>query len=182
SVPADFGDARAGTVKVDEWCTLATVYIPLALVSLWAKLRTILDNTMYLVSAIHIACSSTMTESQVLAYHSCITTWLKTLPDVLPKATICPNCHMACHIYDYLKLFGPVQSWGCFPFECLIGHLQRLPLNDKFGEMGQTALHAFIHSARLKLWFARADRPPCNGSVFFFLSNLRLDHILSYRT
>ena len=22
----------------------------------------------------------------------------------------------------------------------------------------------------------------CNGSVFFFLSNLRLDHILSYRT
>ena len=34
SVPADFSDARAGTVKVDEWHTLATVYIPLALVSL----------------------------------------------------------------------------------------------------------------------------------------------------
>ena len=79
-VPTDFSDARAGTVKADEWCTLATVYIPLALVSLWgeglhhqsaeeeAKLRTILDNTMYLVSAIHIACSSTMTESRVLAY------------------------------------------------------------------------------------------------------------------
>ena len=85
---------------------------------------------------------------------------------------------MACHIYDYLKLFGPVQSWWCFPFECLIGHLQRLPLNDKFGEpcvyftsdygvsnsfvgeMEQTALHAFIHSARLKSWFARADHPP----------------------
>ena len=190
SVPTDFGDARAGTIKADEWRTLATVYIPLALVSLWgegshhqsaeeeAKLRTILDNTMYLVSAIRIACSSTMTESQVLAYRSCITTWLKTLPDVLPEATIHPNCHMACHIYDYLKLFGPVWLWWCFPFERPISHLQRLPLNDKFGEpcvhftsdygvsnsfvgeMEQTALHVFIHSARLKLWFARADHPP----------------------
>ena len=146
SVPANFGDTRAGTVKADEWRTLATVYIPLALVSLWgegshhrsaeeeAKLRLILDNTMLLVSAIRIACSSTMTESRILAYRSCITTWLKTLPDVLPQATIRPNCHMACHIYDYLKLFGPVRSWWCFPFERLIGHLQRLPVNDKFGQ------------------------------------------------
>ena len=36
-VPTDFGDARAGTIKADEWCTLATVYIPLALVSLWGE-------------------------------------------------------------------------------------------------------------------------------------------------
>ena len=37
SVPVNFGDTRAGTVKADEWRTLATVYIPLALVSLWGK-------------------------------------------------------------------------------------------------------------------------------------------------
>ena len=29
--------------------------------------------------------------------------------------------------------------------------------NSFVGEMEQTALHAFIHSARLKLWFAHAD-------------------------
>ncbi|KIM55558.1 hypothetical protein SCLCIDRAFT_81784, partial [Scleroderma citrinum Foug A] len=35
SVPKDFGEAKAGTLKADEWCMLATIYLPLALVSLW---------------------------------------------------------------------------------------------------------------------------------------------------
>ncbi|KIK20277.1 hypothetical protein PISMIDRAFT_34821, partial [Pisolithus microcarpus 441] len=35
SIPANFGDTTAGTVKADEWRTLITIYIPLALISLW---------------------------------------------------------------------------------------------------------------------------------------------------
>ena len=145
SVPRNFGETKAGTLKADEWRTLATIYLPLALVSLWgegsahqlhevkAHLRAVLDNTMALVSAIRIACSRTMTHSCITAYRSCILTWLSTLPVALPAAKPVPNCHMACHIYDYLKLFGPVRSWWCFPFERLIGHLQHLPINHKFG-------------------------------------------------
>ena len=145
SVPKNFGEAKAGTLKADEWRTLATIYLPLALVSVWGegsahqshevkvRLRAVLDNTMALVSAIRIACSRTMTHSRIRAYCSCILTWLSTLPVALPDAKPVPNCHMACHIYDYLKLFGPVRSWWCFPFERLIGHLQRLPINHKFG-------------------------------------------------
>lgn len=34
SVPKNFGDAAAGTLKADEWRVFATVYLPLALVSL----------------------------------------------------------------------------------------------------------------------------------------------------
>ncbi|KAG2742833.1 hypothetical protein P692DRAFT_201870580 [Suillus brevipes Sb2] len=37
SVPSDFGDASAGTLKADEWRSLITVYLPIALVSLWVK-------------------------------------------------------------------------------------------------------------------------------------------------
>ena len=36
SVPANFGDAATGTLKVDEWQTLGTIYLPLALIGLWA--------------------------------------------------------------------------------------------------------------------------------------------------
>ena len=87
SVPKSFGEARAGTLKADEWCTLATIYLPLALVSVWGegsahqshevkvRLRAVLDNTMALVSAIRIACSRTMTHSRIRAYRSCILTW-----------------------------------------------------------------------------------------------------------
>ncbi|KAF8578159.1 hypothetical protein K439DRAFT_1362876, partial [Ramaria rubella] len=46
----------------------------------------------------------------------------------------CTIHHMALHIYDFLALFGPVRSWWCFPFECLIGMLQQLPHNHKFSE------------------------------------------------
>ncbi|KAI5980970.1 hypothetical protein EDD15DRAFT_2380662 [Pisolithus albus] len=35
SVPHNFGDARAGTLKADEWRTMVTIYLPLALISLW---------------------------------------------------------------------------------------------------------------------------------------------------
>ena len=114
SVPYNFGEARAGTLKADEWHSLATVYLPLALISLWGEgsehpsdavavqLRRILDNTMALISAIRIACSRRMTQSRIAAYHECITTWLHTLNEVLPDAPAGPNGHMACHITDYL--------------------------------------------------------------------------------
>lgn len=68
SVPHNFGETKAGTLKADEWRTLTTLYLPIALVSLWGEGSThrtseiavsrhaILDHTMALVSAVHIVC------------------------------------------------------------------------------------------------------------------------------
>jgi hypothetical protein len=36
-VPYNFGSAAAGSLKADEWRTMTTVYIPVALVSLWGE-------------------------------------------------------------------------------------------------------------------------------------------------
>ncbi|KAJ3783583.1 hypothetical protein GGU10DRAFT_243510, partial [Lentinula aff. detonsa] len=38
SVPKDFGDPKAGTLKADEWRTLSTVYLPIALITLWGDI------------------------------------------------------------------------------------------------------------------------------------------------
>ncbi|KAJ6484908.1 hypothetical protein C8R45DRAFT_829492, partial [Mycena sanguinolenta] len=35
SVPRNYGEDNAGTIKADEWRTLATIYLPIALVLLW---------------------------------------------------------------------------------------------------------------------------------------------------
>ncbi|KAJ3818491.1 hypothetical protein F5880DRAFT_1491291 [Lentinula raphanica] len=35
SVPKNFGEAKAGSLKADEWRTLSTLYLPIALVILW---------------------------------------------------------------------------------------------------------------------------------------------------
>ncbi|KAF8833810.1 hypothetical protein BDN67DRAFT_1017155 [Paxillus ammoniavirescens] len=50
SVPSNFGEVSAGTIKADEWCSLITVYIPIALISLWGyppldvTLKLVLDD------------------------------------------------------------------------------------------------------------------------------------------
>ncbi|KAE9383743.1 hypothetical protein BT96DRAFT_784224, partial [Gymnopus androsaceus JB14] len=35
SVPKNYGESNAGTIKADEWRTLSTVYLPIALIILW---------------------------------------------------------------------------------------------------------------------------------------------------
>lgn len=145
SVPLNFGSAAAGSLKADEWRTMATVYLPVALVSLWGEgtiheshriassRRQCLDHSMDLVSAVTLACMNTMTEQRMIAYRDHIVSWGKGISKVHPQAGHTVNAHMAVHIYDYLRLFGPVRSWWVFPFERLIGQLQRIPSNHKFG-------------------------------------------------
>jgi hypothetical protein len=145
-VPANVGDTAAGTLKAAEWRSLAEVYLPIALVSIWGegsshesevvgqRLNRILDHAMLLLSAVHLACLQTTTKASREAYLNCIKQYVKDLPDIHPHFRLRPNYHMAIHIYEFLGLFGPVLSWWSFPFENIIGILQRLPNNHKIGE------------------------------------------------
>lgn len=184
-VPSNFGDAAAGSVKADEWRTMFTIYIPIALVTLWGtgssldkpnSEREALDHTMALASAITLACKNTMTVARAADYRECVKTWLQDLQRLYPHISGRPNNHMALHIYEFLLLFGPVRSWWCFPFERVNGQLQRQPSNHKFGKplygpcpvfsntyLGQlesTLLYSFIRASRLRRWLARIDCPP----------------------
>ena len=89
SVPANFGDAAAGTLKADKWQTLGTIYLPLALISLWgygnrqnyeaSHLCAYLDHTMLIVSAVVIACNCTTSERCSHDFLQCITNYLMNL-------------------------------------------------------------------------------------------------------
>ena len=125
---------------------MKTVYLPIALISIWGQgtshalpaiaesLWKALDQTMALVSAVSLVCLHTMTPDRMTAYRENILTWIANLQVIHPTAEHRINEHMAVHIFDFLKLFGPVHSWWCFPFEHLIGQLQHLPNNHKFGQ------------------------------------------------
>jgi hypothetical protein len=159
SVPSNFGEASAGTLKADEWRTMMTIYLPIALISLWgagsshpssetaARFRKILDHTMSLVMATRLICMRTTSRSRAHAYHNYVLAWVKDLTDLHPHATHRVNHHMALHIHEFLLLFGPVRSWWTFPFERLIGLLERLPKNSKFGK----ALHFPVLTSNLTL-------------------------------
>ena len=147
SVPHNYGDVGAGTIKADEWRNLSTIFFPLALISMWGegtshpspeiatRFHRILDHTMTVISAISLACMRTMTLRRSAAYLEYMTQYicdfLILYPDIKPR----PNMHMAMHVPHFLHLFGPVRSWWCFPFERLIGQIQRLLSNHKFGDL-----------------------------------------------
>lgn len=151
SVPKNFGDPKAGTLKADESRTLSTIHLPIALIILWGDadgspppeddsdggfLLKTLDHTMALFQATILVCRHSMTASRALAYRKYHAEWVEGLKTFFPRARegrIRPNIHAAGHIYDFLLLFGPVMSWWCFPFERLIGTLQKINTNDHIG-------------------------------------------------
>jgi hypothetical protein len=150
SVPKNFGDASAGTLKADEWRTLVTVYLPFALISLWGagsfhktdakakRMREVLDHSMDLFCATRLICLRTMTIHRMEAFRGLMVQYISNLRDIHPEAPYKTSHHLSLHMYEFLKLFGPARSWWTFPFERLIGILQRLPHNDKSGEYSLT--------------------------------------------
>ena len=78
----------AGTLKAAEWRVMITVYIPIALISIWgagtihdslkitSHLHSVLDHTMLLVAVTSLACMQTMTASRAESYKDCITDYV----------------------------------------------------------------------------------------------------------
>jgi hypothetical protein len=158
SVPVNYGEDSAGTIKADEWRILSTLYIPIALIILWGEesegppepgshFLKILDHTMALFQAVIILCRDATNADRATRYRELIKQWVDDLYKCHPhteRHKRRPNVHAAFHIYDFLLLFGPVKSWWCFPFEHLIGILQKVNTGDKIGGGCCSAfLHAF---------------------------------------
>ena len=139
SVPSNLGEPSHGKLKADQWRTLGVTYLPISLACLWSRLeaddkrsvhcRKLLSVTMSLTSAVIIASSRTTSQVNADLYLHHMQTYLAGLRELFPLYRFLPNHHMALHLPEYLRLYGPVHSWWTFPFECLIGMLQRIPNN-----------------------------------------------------
>ncbi|CAK5272843.1 unnamed protein product [Mycena citricolor] len=173
SVPSNYGDSHAGTIKAAEWRILATIYLPIALVILWGdhdpseqstRMLQMLDHTMALFSAVILVSRYTMTPLRASKYRSLLKQWVDGLPTNHPHTqshAMRPNVHMAFHIYDFLILFGPIISWWTFPFERVIGFLQKINTNDHIGgELEATLSKSFMRGASIRQWLQRPDCPP----------------------
>lgn len=147
SVPSNYGEASAGTIKANEWRVLSTIYLPIALVTLWGDNNgqplpdnswylPILDHTMALFQAVTIICRYTMNLDRAITYRNLLKKWVDGLYSVHPHTQMLkkrPNVHAVFHLYEFVISFGPVIGWWCFPFEHLIGSLQKIKTNDHVG-------------------------------------------------
>lgn len=161
SVPAQLGNASHGKLKADQWRVLGTTFLPLSLIRLWhaidaetfneraLRCAQILDTTLSLLSAVMIALSDTTTHSHADAMQQHLLDYLRGLKELFPDYRFRPNHHMALHLPEYIKLFGPVHSWWAFPFERVIGMLQRISTNYQPGiELGQFRIICLIMANR----------------------------------
>jgi len=145
SVPTNLGEPSHGKLKADQWRTLGTTYLPVSLIRLWDQVddddrrsqdcRKLLAVTLSLISAVIIASSRTTSEEKADLYLHHMQNYLNGLRELFPQYRFLPNQHMALHLAEYLRLYGPVHSWWTFPFERLIGMLQRIPTNFQIGKL-----------------------------------------------
>lgn len=137
SVPSDLGDVSHGKLKADQWRSLACLYILIPLMRIWGTASgaraAALHLTFTLVSAIIVATSRATSHRHADVYLSLMTDYVEGLKKHFPEFSLHPNHHFAFHLAEYLMQYGPIHEWWTFPFERIIGMLQRVLTNDKMG-------------------------------------------------
>jgi hypothetical protein len=111
-----------------------------------------------LATAIRWGTSHETEEEHVDVYMRNMRAYLKSLRDPFPAMKLLPNHHNALYLGELLLRFGPVQGWWMFPFERLIGLLQKVNTNKKRSELAKLLSSLVQHStAFVRLHICRDD-------------------------
>jgi hypothetical protein len=89
---------------------------------------------MHLAVAVRWATSYRTTERHSQFFEENMVAYLRLLLELYPDIQLRPNHHVALHIGPLLTQLGPVHSWWMFPFERVIGMLQKINTNSKMGK------------------------------------------------
>lgn len=89
--------------------------------------------TMYLSIAVRVTTSFKTSAEHAQKYTAYMTAYLELLLKLYPGICLTPNQHRALHVGAGLIRLGPAPGWWMFPFERLIGILQRTNHNFKNG-------------------------------------------------
>ena len=137
--PSNIGTARCRSLSADQWRVACTVNLVISLIRLWGpfsediKERQMLDNFMDLITAIKLASRRILTEQTINDYQFRMTWYLKRYIQLYPDHGLHPYHHLTLHLPQFLRAYGPAQSWRCFAFEKYNHSLQKIKTNGKFG-------------------------------------------------
>lgn len=139
--PANIGNPGHGKLSADQWRTLCTVHLPFSLIPLWTQpgaalhKKKALHNFMNLICAVLIGTARSTTSERQAHYLSFMQAYLRGLKDksLFSNVKLVPNHHIALHLPEFLKRFGPTHAYWGFPFERYIGMLRRINTNCKPG-------------------------------------------------
>ncbi|KZP07469.1 hypothetical protein FIBSPDRAFT_762881, partial [Athelia psychrophila] len=144
--PLNFGCAAHGKLKADQWRSAIEFDVPAFLAQLWSYSdaevridekkrwrRQVLASTMLLATAIRWGTSDIASQSHAHNYTQYMMAYLEILLHLYPSFKLRPNHHAALHIGFFLREYGPMRGWWMYPFERIIGILQKTNTNSKLG-------------------------------------------------
>ncbi len=136
--PEGFGTTKYGKLGADQWHTVCTVVLPIALIWVWGdgdpRRVEMLENFMDLITAVVIAGLLETSSLFIDLYKKYMSRYLTRMKELYKEATVKPNHHFALHLPDFMELFAPVHSWRSFAFERFNYMLQMLNTNLTFGK------------------------------------------------
>ncbi|OBZ70848.1 hypothetical protein A0H81_09433 [Grifola frondosa] len=110
--PVAFGTTQYGKLSADQWRTIGTINLPITLIRTWGTEKgrrlEMLHNFMDAVDAIEIIGLREIDEQHIQAAEHSLQKYLKTLMVLYKEAKIQPNHHLALHLPEFLRLFGPM--------------------------------------------------------------------------
>ncbi|KZP26233.1 hypothetical protein FIBSPDRAFT_949702 [Athelia psychrophila] len=124
--------------------------------------RLVLASTMLLATAIWWGTSDVASQAHAENYTQHMKAYLDILLHLYPAFKLKPNHHAALHIGFFLREFGPMRGWWMYPFERIIGILQKTNTNSKLGQMEKTMLQSFCAAANLKALLRGSEIPAVN--------------------
>jgi hypothetical protein len=136
--PKNLGDAEHGKLKAEQWRSAIEFDLPVTLIKLWGagyagkeRRQKLAHSTMLLAMAIRWGTSHVTSLHHAQQY---MKTYLECIRDVFPSYPFRPNHHACLHLHEFLLRYGPMHGWWMFPFERIIGSLQKTNTNHKIGE------------------------------------------------
>lgn len=124
-VPRGVGSPSSGKLTADQWRTFCTVHLAISLVRLWGneqpetRQSQMLVNFLHLVSLTNLLHMRNMSSEYIESIARENSAYLQGLRTLYPDFSLVPKHHMALHLPEMLRDFGPVHAWRTFAFERL---------------------------------------------------------------
>lgn len=137
--PPEVGSASAGSLSADQWRTFCLVNLPITLIRIWSsteseRSRLLLINFLDLVVAVKRGTSKRLDPGGIASYEFYIFKYIRGLRELFPELDLTPNHHLALHLGEVLRDFGPPHAYWSFPFERYIGLLRNASKNSRPSE------------------------------------------------
>ncbi|TDL17602.1 hypothetical protein BD410DRAFT_708320, partial [Rickenella mellea] len=140
--PSNLGEAGHGKLKADEWRSTIEFDLPISLAQIWSGCE-----------------DGETSQDHVDRYMKYMKAYLTSLLELFPGLTLVPNHHNALHLGDVLLRFGPIHGSWMFPFERVIGALQKVNINSKMGELERTMVESFCAEVNVTAYLQRSNAP-----------------------